>query len=161
MRALHRRYHLVVLATFAIPSLLGLLLTGGWEGALTGLLWGGLVRVFAAHHITWSINSVCHFFGQRRFALEDHSTNVIWLALPSLGEAWHHNHHAFARSAFHGLSRWEAALDPSGWMIRIMRRLGLAWNVIEITKERQAARAAPGGVAELINASEGAAPTAT
>lgn len=142
MRALHRRYHLVVAATFAIPSLLGLLITGSWEGALTGLLWGGLVRVFAAHHITWSINSVCHFFGQRRFALEDQSTNVMWLALPSLGEAWHHNHHAFARSAFSGLRRWEAALDPSGWLIRLMRRLGLAWNVIEITKERQAARTA-------------------
>ena len=138
MRWLHRHYHVVALATFALPAALGLALTGTWLGALTGLLWGGFIRVAWIHHVTWSINSVCHFFGRRRFALEDHSTNVAWLALPSLGEAWHHNHHAFARSAFHGLRGWEAALDPTGWVIRAMRRLGLAWNVIEITPERQA-----------------------
>jgi stearoyl-CoA desaturase (delta-9 desaturase) len=142
MRALHRHYHLAAVATFALPSLLGLALTGSWHGALTGLLWGGLIRVFAVHHVTWSINSVCHFFGRRRFDLDDHSTNVPWLALPSLGEAWHHNHHAFARSAFHGLRSWEAALDPSGWLIRTMRRTGLAWNVVQITPERQQAREA-------------------
>src|SRR4051812_12256966 len=140
MRALHRRYHWVVLTTLALPFALGLAVTGSWHGALTALLWGGFVRVFALHHITWSINSVCHFFGRRRFDLDDHSTNVAWLALPSLGEAWHHNHHAFARSAFHGLRRWEAALDPTGWVIRLMRRLGLAWNVVEIAPERQTQR---------------------
>ena len=86
---------------------------GRITGALTGLLWGGLVRVFFIHHVTWSINSVCHFFGRRRFDIEDHSTNVFWLALPTLGEAWHHNHHAFPRSAVHGLGRRE--LDPSAW----------------------------------------------
>jgi stearoyl-CoA desaturase (delta-9 desaturase) len=142
MRALWRHYPLVIAATFGLPFLLGLVLTGSWQGALTALLWGGVVRVFALHHITWSINSVCHFFGRRRFALDDHSTNVLWLALPSLGEAWHHNHHAFARSAFSGLKRWEAALDPSGWVIRAMRRLGLAWNVVQISPERQAERLA-------------------
>jgi stearoyl-CoA desaturase (Delta-9 desaturase) len=142
MRALHRRYHLVALATFALPFLLGLALTGTWRGALTALLWGELIRAFVLHHVTWSVNSVCHFFGHRRFALDDHSTNVLWLALPSLGEAGHHNHHAFARSAFHGLKRWEAALDPSGWIIRTMRRTGLAWNVVEITPQRQAEREA-------------------
>ena len=71
------------------------------------------MRVFFIHHVTWSINSVCHFFGRRRFDIEDHSTNVFWLALPTLGEAWHHNHHAFPRSAVHGLGRRE--LDPSAW----------------------------------------------
>ena len=71
-------------------------------GALTALLWGGLVRIFLVHHVTWSINSVCHFFGRRRFETDDQSTNVFWLALPSLGESWHHNHHAFPRSAIHG-----------------------------------------------------------
>ena len=85
-------------------------------GAATGLLWGGLVRVFFVHHVTWSVNSVCHFLGTRRFEVEDHSTNVFWLALPSLGESWHHNHHAFPRSAVHGLRRWE--LDPSALLIR-------------------------------------------
>jgi stearoyl-CoA desaturase (delta-9 desaturase) len=149
MRALHRRYYVVVLATFGLPALLGFALTGTLRGALTALLWGGAVRLFVLHHMTWSVNSVCHFFGRRRFALDDHSTNVLWLALPSLGEAWHHNHHAFARSAFHGLRGWEAALDPTGWMIRAMRRTGLAWNVVQISPERQAERlvAAPGSPA--------------
>ena len=89
------------------------LLTGTALGALTGLLWGGLVRIFLVHHVTWSVNSVCHFLGSRRFEVDDESRNVFWLALPSLGEAWHHNHHAFPRSARHGLRRWE--LDPSAW----------------------------------------------
>jgi stearoyl-CoA desaturase (delta-9 desaturase) len=94
------------------------------------------VRIFFIHHVTWSINSVCHFFGRRRFDIEDHSTNVWWLALPSMGEAWHHNHHAFPRSAQHGLGRFE--LDPSAWLIRGMEKLGLVWNVVRIAPERQA-----------------------
>ena len=119
-----------------LPALAGYLITGRITGALTGLLWGGLVRVFFIHHVTWSINSVCHFFGNRRFDIEDHSTNVFWLALPTLGESWHHNHHAFPRSAVHGLGRRE--LDPSAWVIRAMERVGLVWNVVRIAPERQA-----------------------
>ena len=80
------------------------------------------------HHVTWSINSICHFFGARRFETGDFSTNVFWLALPSLGEAWHHNHHAFPRSAFHGLRWYE--FDPSGWLILAMSKVGLAWNLV-------------------------------
>ncbi|HZO35251.1 MAG TPA: fatty acid desaturase [Solirubrobacteraceae bacterium] len=137
MRTISRAFPLLALLTLALPALIGYALTGTARGALTGFVWGGLVRVVIQHHITWSVNSVCHFFGSRRFALDDHSTNVFWLALPSLGEAWHHNHHAFARSAYHGLSRREALLDPSGWVIRLMRRVGLAWNVVAITPERQ------------------------
>ena len=82
-------------------------------GALTGLIWGGFVRIFLQHHVTWSVNSVCHFFGKRRFDVEDQSTNVFWLAIPSFGESWHHNHHAFPRSAAHGLKWYE--IDPSRW----------------------------------------------
>ena len=104
-----------------------------------GLVWGGLVRIFFVHHVTWSVNSVCHFFGSRRFDIEDHSTNVGWLALLSLGESWHHNHHAFPRSAYHGLRWWE--IDPSGLIIAGMQRVGLAWNVVRISPERQRARA--------------------
>jgi stearoyl-CoA desaturase (Delta-9 desaturase) len=140
MTFLHKRYYLVALLSLLVPFGLGAVLTGTWTGALAGLVWGGLVRIAVLHHITWSVNSVCHFFGRRRFELDDHSTNVAWLALPSLGEAWHHNHHAFSRSAFHGLSRWERMLDPSGWMIRLMWRTKLAWNVVVITPERQLAR---------------------
>lgn len=127
-----------VLAIFSVllPGLLGYALHGfEIAGLLTGLLWGGLVRLFFLHHVTWSINSVCHYSGSRRFALEDQSTNVFWLAIPSLGESWHHNHHAFPRSARHGLRRWE--LDPSAALIRLMGRLGLAWNLVEISPERQ------------------------
>ena len=130
-----------VLLGLALPAALGWLITGSYTGALTGLLWGGLVRVFLLHHITWSINSVCHFFGRRRFATEDKSTNVWWLALPSFGEAWHHNHHAFPRSATHGLGRLE--LDPSAAVIWTMEKLGLVWDVVRITPERQTQRLAP------------------
>jgi stearoyl-CoA desaturase (Delta-9 desaturase) len=141
MRSIHRAFVPIVLSGFALPAMLGFALTGGEvAGALTGLLWGGFVRVFLLHHVTWSINSICHVFGRRRFATDDHSTNVFWLALPSLGEAWHHNHHAFPRAAVHGLRRTE--LDPSGWVIGVMERLGLAWDVVRIAPERQRARLA-------------------
>ena len=139
MRLINRRFVSLVFLGLAIPAAIGFLLTGTLLGAATGLLWGGLVRVFFVHHVTWSVNSICHFLGSRRFDVEDHSTNVFWLALPSLGESWHHNHHAFPRSAVHGLRRWE--LDPSAVLIAGMEKVGLAWNVIRIAPERQAAKA--------------------
>jgi stearoyl-CoA desaturase (delta-9 desaturase) len=124
----------------ALPFALGWLLTGTLTGALTGFLWGGLVRVFLLDHVTWSINSVCHFFGRRRFAVDDESRNVFWLALPSFGEAWHHNHHTFPTSAEHGLRGWE--LDPSALVIRGLERAGLAWDVVRVSPERQEAKLA-------------------
>jgi stearoyl-CoA desaturase (Delta-9 desaturase) len=139
MRRINRYFVPLVVLGLAIPTLAGYLLTGTLLGAATGLLWGGLVRIFFVHHVTWSVNSVCHFLGSRRFQVEDQSTNVFWLALPSLGESWHHNHHAFPRSAVHGLRRWE--LDPSALLIAAMEKVGLAWNVIRIPPERQAAKA--------------------
>ena len=142
MRAISRRFPALVLASLLVPFALGWLLHGTFTGALRGLVWGGLVRAFFLHHVTWSINSICHFFGRRRFALDDHSTNVFWLAIPSLGESWHHNHHAFPRSASHGLRWWE--IDISGLVIRAMKRLGLAWNVVLIAPERQEQKAAAG-----------------
>jgi stearoyl-CoA desaturase (Delta-9 desaturase) len=138
MRAIGRGFVPLVLLSLALPALAGYLVSGTLAGAATGLLWGGLVRIFFVHHVTWSVNSVCHFFGSRRFDTDDHSTNVFWLALPSLGESWHHNHHAFPRSATHGLRRRE--LDPSAAIIVAMEKLGLAWNVIRISEERQAQR---------------------
>jgi stearoyl-CoA desaturase (Delta-9 desaturase) len=139
MRAISRHFPLLVLTTLLVPALAGYLVSGTLVGALTGLLWGGLVRIFFVHHVTWSVNSVCHFLGSRRFDTDDRSTNVFWLALPSLGESWHHNHHAFPRSAVHGLKRWEP--DPSGLIIAAMEKLGLARNVVRISAERQAERA--------------------
>jgi stearoyl-CoA desaturase (delta-9 desaturase) len=135
MQLIHRTFPVWVALGIAIPAVAGLALAGTWRGAFEAALWGGPVRIFLAHHMTWSINSVCHFFGSRRFEVEDHSTNVFWLAPFSMGESWHHNHHTFPRSAFHGLKRWE--IDPTGWVIRAMRRAKLAWNVVEITPERQ------------------------
>jgi stearoyl-CoA desaturase (Delta-9 desaturase) len=136
MRVINRRFPLIVLASLLIPAVLGGLLSWSLKGAFTGLLWAGFVRIFFQHHVTWSVNSVCHFFGKRRFEVEDQSTNVFWLAIPSFGESWHHNHHAFPRSAAHGLRWYE--IDPSAMLIRLMRRVGLAWDVVQITPERQA-----------------------
>ena len=82
------------------------------------------MRVFLLHHVTWSINSVCHFFGRKRFDVEDESRNVFWLAPLSMGEAWHHNHHAFPTSAFHGLRFWERMADPTGLVIALLEKLG-------------------------------------
>jgi stearoyl-CoA desaturase (Delta-9 desaturase) len=135
MRVIQNSFPLFVLAGFVLPFGLGWLIGGTLMDGLTGALWGGAVRIFLLHHVTWSINSVCHFFGTRRFAVDDHSTNVFWLSLLSFGESWHHNHHAFPRSAIHGLRWWE--IDPTEWAVRAMKRLKLAWNVIEITPERQ------------------------
>ncbi len=138
MRLINRRFPVIVLLSLLVPALAGWLLTGTLLGAVTGLLWGGLVRVFLVHHITWSVNSVCHFLGSRRFETDDQSRNVFWLALPSFGESWHHNHHAFPRSASHGLKRWE--IDPSAIVISAMEKVGLARNVVRITPERQVER---------------------
>src|SRR3954471_17289311 len=123
-----------------IPFALGLAISGTLAGGLTALLWGGAIRIFFLHHVTWSINSVCHFFGRRRFEVDDHSTNVFWLALPSLGESWHHNHHAFPRSAKHGLRWWE--IDVTGLVIEGMKRLGLARDVVTVSPEKQAQKLA-------------------
>jgi stearoyl-CoA desaturase (delta-9 desaturase) len=143
MRRIGRRFPLWVVLSLLIPTVAGFVLHGfTLGGALRGYLWGGLVRIFLVHHVTWSVNSVCHYFGRRRFEVDDRSTNVSWLALLSLGESWHHNHHAFPRSAYHGLRRWE--IDPSGMIISMLHRTGLAWNVVRITPERQRAKTVAG-----------------
>ena len=124
----------------AVPFGLGWIIGGTVDTALTGLLWGGAVRVFVVHHLTYSINSLCHVFGRRPFDTDDESSNLGWLALPTLGEAWHNNHHAFPTSAIHGLGRRQ--LDLSGLVISGLERAGLAWNVVRVSPERQRAKAA-------------------
>ncbi len=143
MRRINNAFLPLVGLSLLIPFALGLALSGTLAGGLTGLLWGGFVRIFLVHHVTWSINSVCHFFGRRRFEVDDHSTNVFWLAIPSLGESWHHNHHAFPRAAQQGLRWWE--IDISAAIITLLERLGLAWNVVRISPERQQQRLAGNG----------------
>ena len=129
-----RLFPLWAVLTFVVPFVLGGLLTLSWKGAVTGLVWGGLVRLFFNHHVTWSVNSICHFFGKRPFTTSDQSTNNWVLALPSLGESWHHNHHVFPTSAFHGLS-WRQ-VDLSGWVIAAWEKIGLVRNVRKPTTEQ-------------------------
>jgi len=140
IRVIDRLFFVWVAVSFLLPFGLGWVIGGSVGAALTALLWGGLVRVFLLHHVTWSINSVCHFFGRRRYDVDDESRNVFWLAPLSMGEAWHHNHHAFPTSAFHGLRFWERIADPTGLLIALLERLGLIWNVVRISPERQAAK---------------------
>lgn len=116
-----------------VPVLICALAHHNFSGALLGLLWGGAVRIFLLNHAIWAINSVTHRWGKRDFHTPDHSTNNIWLSLPTLGEAWHNNHHAFPSSAFTGFCWWQ--LDPGGWIIELMKRTGLAWDVKRPTRE--------------------------
>jgi stearoyl-CoA desaturase (Delta-9 desaturase) len=141
LRLISRHFGMLVALSLLIPFAAGYAIHGTLGGALSTLLWAGLVRVFLLHHVTWSINSVCHFFGSRRFDIDDRSTNVFWLAIPSLGESWHHNHHAFPRSAVHGLRRWE--IDPSALVIGALERVGLVSDVVRIAPERQLQKQAP------------------
>jgi stearoyl-CoA desaturase (Delta-9 desaturase) len=143
IRFIDRTFLLWAVAGLAAPFALGVALGGTLWAGLTGLLWGGAIRIFFLHHVTYSINSLCHFFGRRRFATGDESRNLAWLAPFSLGEAWHNNHHAFPTSAMHGLRRLERMLDPSALVIRMLEKLGLAWNVVRVAPERVAAKALP------------------
>jgi stearoyl-CoA desaturase (Delta-9 desaturase) len=135
-----RTFLVWVFAGFVAAFGLGYAIGGTLDAALTGLLWGAGVRMLVVHHVTYSINSLCHFFGRQRFPTDDESRNLFWLALPTFGESWHNNHHAFPTSAEHGLKRWE--IDPSALVIRGLERLGLVWDVVRIEPERQARKAA-------------------
>lgn len=143
MRLVDRLFPLWALGGLAAAFGLGFALGGTVEAGLTALLWGGGVRLFLLHHVTYSINSVCHVFGRRRFATPDESRNVLWLSLFSFGESWHNNHHAFPTSARHGLGRWE--LDPAALVIRALAASGLAWDVVTVSPERQARKLSPSG----------------
>jgi stearoyl-CoA desaturase (delta-9 desaturase) len=116
-----------VVLSLLMPALVGGLLTGSWMGALLGLVWGGLVRIFLVHHVTWSVNSVCHLWGGRPFPVADQSRNNFVFGVLALGEGWHNNHHAFPTSARHGLRWWQ--LDVSYWVIRALALVGLARKI--------------------------------
>ena len=140
VRFIDRTFVVWVLAGFGAAFGLGVAIGGTVVAGLTGLLWGGAVRMFFLHHVTYSINSICHFFGRRGFATPDRSGNVSWLALPSMGESWHNNHHAFPTSAVHGL-RWYQ-IDISALVISALEKVGLVWDVVRVSPERQARKAA-------------------
>src|SRR6476619_5587549 len=139
VRFVDRTFVLWVAVGLAIPFGLGVAIGGSVAAGLTGLLWGGAVRMLILHHVTYSINSLCHFFGRRRFETGDESRNLFWLAPLSFGEAWHNNHHAFPTSAEHGLRWWQ--VDVSALVIKGLERVGLVWNVVRISPERQATKA--------------------
>jgi stearoyl-CoA desaturase (delta-9 desaturase) len=127
LRAVSATFPLWVVAGLLLPAALGGLLTATWTGALLGFVWGGLVRVLLVHHLSWSVNSVCHLWGGRPFPSHDHSRNNFLFGVLALGEGWHNNHHAFPTSARHGLRWWQ--IDISYWCIRALAACGLAWNV--------------------------------
>ncbi len=138
LRFISRTFPLWVVVGLVLPFGLGVAITGSLVGGLTALLWGGAVRIFLLHHATFSVNSLCHFFGRARFGTGDESRNLAWLAPITFGEAWHNNHHAFPTSARHGLGR--AQLDPGAWLIAALERCHLVWDVVRITPERQRAK---------------------
>src|SRR3954466_3446444 len=124
-----------------VPFWLGYVLGGfSWYAAVTGLLWGGIVRLLVLHHVTYSINSLCHFFGRRAFQTKDESRNLFWLSFFTFGEAWHNNHHAFPTSHAHGLHAWQ--FDPSAWVIRGLEKCGLEWEVVRLSPGREPAKSA-------------------
>jgi stearoyl-CoA desaturase (delta-9 desaturase) len=127
MKKVNQQYLAFVFLGLLIPAILGGIFSRTWIGIWQGLLWGGLVRIFLVHHFTWTINSITHLFGSRPFNTSEQSTNNVWLAIPTGGEAWHNNHHAFPHSAEFGLQWWQ--IDLGYWFIRTLEVLGLAWDV--------------------------------
>jgi stearoyl-CoA desaturase (delta-9 desaturase) len=135
IRRVSANFFVILALGLLLPFLMGLALTGALAGALTAMAWGGPVRLFLGYHATFTVNSLGHYWGSRPFETGDGSRNLVWFALPSLGDGWHNNHHAFPRSARHGLRWWQ--IDPSGLLISGMERLGLAWDSVTVSPERQ------------------------
>jgi stearoyl-CoA desaturase (delta-9 desaturase) len=127
MRLVHRLFGPLTAVTLLLPALVGGLVTWSWWGALTGFFWAGVVRVAVLHHVTWSVNSICHMIGDRPFAARDRSANFWPLAVLSMGEAWHNLHHADPTSARHGVLRGQ--VDVSARLIWIFEKLGWAHDV--------------------------------
>lgn len=141
MRWISERFVLLVVAGVLAPGLVVLAATGSVVGALTAVLWGGIVRIFLVNHVTYAVNSIGHYFGKRRFETPDESRNVgLWLALLSFGEAWHNNHHAFPRAANHG-QRWHE-VDITASLIVLMEKMRLVSNVVRIDPYRLALKEA-------------------
>lgn len=125
---IHMAYFYWLALGLVLPTFLNGLLAGTWKGAFLGFLWGGLVRIFLMNHFVWALNSICHVYGSRPFNTpKDLSRNNAWLVLPTLGQGWHNNHHAFPSSATTGFEWWQ--IDIGGWVIRLLQAVGLAWDV--------------------------------
>lgn len=124
---INQLYYFWILLGLAIPAVLGGVYSGSWMGALSGVLWGGFIRIFLSTQFTFCINSITHLYGSRAFNTSEQSRNNIWLAIPTGGEAWHNNHHAFPNSAKFGLKWWQ--IDLGYWTIRTFELAGLVWDV--------------------------------
>ncbi|MER7004219.1 acyl-CoA desaturase [Dactylosporangium sp. NPDC000555] len=140
IRLVHRLFGPLTIVTLAAPALLGGLISWSWQGAVTAFFWAGLVRVTALHHVTWSVNSVCHMIGARPFAARDRSANFWPLALLSMGESWHNLHHADPTCARHGVLPGQ--VDVSARAIWLFEKAGWAWDVRWPTPQRLARIAA-------------------
>ncbi len=127
VRTVGALFPVFLVLTLGLPALIGGLWTASWTGAWSGLLWGGFVRVFMGHHITWSVNSVSHMFGSRPFETTDEARNNPIVAFLGFGEGWHNNHHAFPRAAFLGHAWYQ--FDPGRWTIKALEKTGLVWDV--------------------------------
>lgn len=123
----HRLYFVWVLVGLALPGLISMAVAGSAAAFWPGVLWGGFVRMFVVHHVTWSVNSVCHVMGSRPYATEDESRNNALVAVLTLGEGWHNNHHAFPSSARHGLQWWQ--VDPTYLVLLALKVMRLAWDI--------------------------------
>ncbi|HEX2295167.1 MAG TPA: acyl-CoA desaturase [Actinomycetota bacterium] len=141
MRWIDKYFPVWVVLSFTLPPIAGFALTGTARGAVTAFLWATLARIFLLHHVTWSINSICHFYGNRPYRTTDHSTNNWMLSLISFGESWHNNHHAFPTSAVHGIERGQ--IDPSGGFIRMLQKLRLVRDVKVVSPKQLAAKRTP------------------
>ena len=144
VKSLSDLFPLWMVISFIIPAVIGGLVSMSWTGALLGLVWGGFVRVLLVHHITWSVNSVCHLWGTRAYKSHDESRNNAIVGVLAFGEGWHNNHHAFPTSARHGLRWWQ--VDVSYAVIWVLSKLGLVWDIRIPPQARMAAkRATPSG----------------
>jgi stearoyl-CoA desaturase (Delta-9 desaturase) len=138
VRVVSRLFGLCTAISLALPAVLGGVITWSWWGAVTAFFWAGLVRVAFLHHVTWSVNSICHMVGSRPFASRDRASNFWPLAILSMGESWHNSHHADPTCARHGVLRGQ--IDIAARVIWLLEKLGLAWDVRWPTAERLAAR---------------------
>ena len=135
---INRHYLLWVAIGLLIPVVLGGLIHGSWFGAFQGFVWGGIVRMVVVDNSVLSINSFSHVFGSYDFKTDDHSRNNPWVAVPTFGESWQNNHHAFASSAAIGLRWWQ--VDFGYWLIVVLEKLGLVWQVRRPTEAMMKAK---------------------
>ncbi|MCW5756912.1 MAG: fatty acid desaturase [Phycisphaeraceae bacterium] len=139
VRTLSRTFLVWMALSLLLPAAIGGLISMTWWGAFLGFVWGGLIRIALVHHITWSVNSVCHIWGSRSYDSHDESRNNPIVGVLALGEGWHNNHHAFPTSARHGLKWWQ--FDSSYLIIKALEKLGLVWDVKVPSAERMAQKA--------------------